>query len=119
MKRTALHGVVQTNMFHTRKHANNDAPSMSTMGRPCGGQVRVRGAPKPGHVATEERREKRRLRKLLPSAWAHLGMGGDWDQAAQGAMPPHSIAGTAVLRASGSEVYLSCKCPRCVATAWW
>ncbi len=46
-------------------------------------QVRVRGAPKPGaRGPDEEAKAKRRLRKLLPSAWARLGVGGDWDASA-------------------------------------
>ena len=49
-------------------------------------QVRVRGAPKPGVPrADEAAKERRRLRKLLPSAWAQLGIGNDWDTTAAGA----------------------------------
>ena len=40
--------------------------------------VRVRGAPKPSKTQSETTRQ-RRIRKLFPSAWAKLGVGGDWD----------------------------------------
>ena len=51
----------------------------------CRCQVRVRGAPKPGvSRADEATKERRRLRKLLPSAWAQLGIGNDWDTTAPG-----------------------------------
>ena len=47
--------------------------------------VRVKGAPKRSNsvkgsaVSKDENRQRRRLRKLLPSAWNMLGVGGDWD----------------------------------------
>lgn len=39
--------------------------------------VRVRKAPKP--KAAEVDKERRRQRRLMPSAWAAMGVGGDWD----------------------------------------
>lgn len=59
--------------------------------------VRLKGAPKrrgsmsATALAKDENRQRRRLRKLLPSAWNMLGVGGDWDS-----------VGTAQVRREGS-----------------
>lgn len=37
-------------------------------------------------IAKDENRQRRRLRKLLPSAWNKLGVGGDWDSAGNAQM---------------------------------
>ncbi len=60
-------------------------------------QVRVHGAPKPSAVTAETERQRRRERRLMPSAWAALGVGGDWDRTAPTAAAAATAAAGAAL----------------------